>query len=290
MVSPGEARAGHQLTAVGILICPLCRTELSENGTSLRCTAGHSYDIARSGYVNLHRPGIKSNAKSGDNPEMVQARRAFLARGYYDRYVSEVARSILRIHGHSPGTLIDAACGEGHHTLILAKELGADLTLGIDASKKAADIASKAALRLGKDGSIRFIAGNIFSMPIADESADIITTLFAPIADGEALRVLRRGGLLCVCSAGREHLIELRRAIYDTVYFKDNCVTVPDGFETASRENISYSITLGSDALTELFGMTPFCQHSGKKRLEKAVFAGESRITVSVDLTVFRKK
>lgn len=288
MVSSGEAGSGHQLTAVEILICPLCRAALTPNGASLRCASGHSYDVARSGYVNLHRPGIKSNAKSGDSADMVQARRAFLARGYYDRYVSGAAQSILRIFGGSPDTLIDAACGEGHHTMILANELHPRLTVGIDASKKAADLASRAASRLGKGGSIRFIAGNIFGMPIADESADLVTTLFAPVAHGEALRVLRRGGLLCVCSAGREHLIELRRAIYDSVRCKDTDPAVPEGFELASRENISYRITLDSDALSELFDMTPFCQHAAGQRRERLCSAGGD-MTVSVDLSVFRK-
>lgn len=289
MVSSGEARAGHKLTAVGILVCPLCRSGLVREGASLRCSSGHSYDIARSGYVNLHRPGIKSNARSGDSADMVQARRAFLSRGHYDRYVREAAQAILRVSEECPGTVIDAACGEGHHTLILADEFHAPLTVGIDASKKAADIAAKAASRCSKETAVRFIAGNIFDMPIAGESADIVTTLFAPVPEGEALRVLRRGGLLCVCGAGREHLIELRRAIYDTVRYKDKPCAVPEGFALAAQENISYRIDLDRDALSELFVMTPFYQRIGEQRRESVAALGDTEMTVSVDLTIFRK-
>lgn len=271
-----------------MLICPICKNTLIPTGTSLCCALGHTYDVARSGYVNLHRPGIKSNARSGDNAGMVQARRAFLGRGYYDRYVRETAESISGVLGSAPDTLIDAACGEGHHTVILSQELGAGMTVGIDASKKAADIAAKCAARLGMGEGIRFIAGNIFGMPIADGSADIVTTLFAPVAYNEALRVLRRGGLLCICSAGREHLIELRRAIYDTVRYRDNRLDVPEGFEVASHRNISYGITLDSDALSELFDMTPFCQHAASQRRERIISCGDD-MTVSVDLTILRK-
>lgn len=34
-------------------VCPLCREELRLEGTSLRCERGHTYDVARQGYVNL---------------------------------------------------------------------------------------------------------------------------------------------------------------------------------------------------------------------------------------------
>lgn len=33
--------------------CPLCAQPLAEEGNCLRCAAGHSFDIARQGYVNL---------------------------------------------------------------------------------------------------------------------------------------------------------------------------------------------------------------------------------------------
>lgn len=220
---------------------------------------------------------------------MVQARRAFLSRGYYDRYVLGAAQLLLGISADRPGMVIDAACGEGHHTLLLSDTLRPSLTVGIDASKKAADLAAKAALRRGAGDCVRFIAGNIFDMPVADGSADAVTVFFAPIPEAEALRVLRPGGLLCVCGAGREHLIELRRAIYDTVRYKDKPPAVPAGFAPAAQDNITYTITPEGDAVAELFGMTPFCQRVGEQRRARAYALGGTEITVSVDVTVFRK-
>lgn len=63
------------------LRCPLCGEPLAVVGNSLVCAGArrHTYDMARTGYVNLntHLP------KSGDTAEMAAARQAFLRRGYY---------------------------------------------------------------------------------------------------------------------------------------------------------------------------------------------------------------
>ena len=58
---------------VDLLRCPVCGEALAEADGSLRCAAGHSFDIARQGYANLV-PG------RADTPEMVEARDAFLAK------------------------------------------------------------------------------------------------------------------------------------------------------------------------------------------------------------------
>ena len=111
--------------------------------------------------------------------------------GYYDRYVTESAEAVKCFLDKNPEFLIDAACGEGHHTRILSKVSGSALTLGVDASKKAADAAARSSR---DDKSISFIAGNIFDLPIASSCADAFSVLFAPIPYKEALRVLRPGG------------------------------------------------------------------------------------------------
>lgn len=278
---------------MGALICPICRGELIAADNALRCASGHSYDVARSGYVNLHRPGIKSNARSGDPDDMVKARRAFLSRGFYDGYVREAASVCSRAAGgKKPHTFVDAACGEGHHTLILRDELSPESTIGIDAAKNAADLAQKAAnaARRGEPGGeVRFIAGNIFDMPLADSCADVVSVLFAPIPFDEARRVLRQGGLLLVCSAGREHLIELRRLIYDEVRYKDETLFEPEGFALAARENASYVADLDKEALRDLFAMTPFCRRAGEAARRKIDASDGSPMTVSVDCAVFMK-
>ena len=63
---------------VARLRCPLCGSIMAEHDRTLRCPRGHSFDIARQGYVNL-LPGAAPAAT--DTPEMVAARAAILAAG-----------------------------------------------------------------------------------------------------------------------------------------------------------------------------------------------------------------
>ena len=67
-----------------LLRCPVCGGALEEGEGVLRCGEGHSFDIARQGYVNLV-PG------PGDSAEMVEARDAFLAAGHFARLSAALA-------------------------------------------------------------------------------------------------------------------------------------------------------------------------------------------------------
>src|SRR5260370_36473901 len=74
--------------ALGYLRCPHCADQrragdgaLARADGSLRCRAGHSFDVARAGYVSLLPAGPSKN--SGDTPAMVRARQEFLTAGYY---------------------------------------------------------------------------------------------------------------------------------------------------------------------------------------------------------------
>jgi 23S rRNA (guanine745-N1)-methyltransferase len=43
------------------ILCPVCREDLRAHNTGLSCEAGHSFDFARQGYVNLihNRPSVR---------------------------------------------------------------------------------------------------------------------------------------------------------------------------------------------------------------------------------------
>lgn len=43
-----------------MLICPKCKKELKKEDHCYRCPEGHSFDIARQGYVNLFETKEKS--------------------------------------------------------------------------------------------------------------------------------------------------------------------------------------------------------------------------------------
>ena len=63
-------------------ICPVCKQRLTRSGSCYRCRGNHSFDIAKSGYVNLLLSQQSSQKRHGDDKAMVLARRRFLEKEY----------------------------------------------------------------------------------------------------------------------------------------------------------------------------------------------------------------
>ncbi|MEG1779501.1 MAG: methyltransferase, partial [Oscillospiraceae bacterium] len=61
-------------------ICPICKAILVADDKTLKCNAGHSFDVSKYGYVNLlisQKTGVH-----GDDKLMVAARTRFLSKGF----------------------------------------------------------------------------------------------------------------------------------------------------------------------------------------------------------------
>ncbi|MEP4394915.1 putative RNA methyltransferase, partial [Marinobacter sp.] len=66
------------MDAFNALACPLDGEPLSQADTCWRCPAGHSFDVARQGYLHLLPVQNKRSLDPGDSKDMVAARRRFL--------------------------------------------------------------------------------------------------------------------------------------------------------------------------------------------------------------------
>ena len=62
--------------------CPVCSLPLEESERTYTCANAHSFDKAKSGYVNLLTHAANTHGNHGDNRDMVRARRDFLDQGY----------------------------------------------------------------------------------------------------------------------------------------------------------------------------------------------------------------
>ena len=105
------------------LLCPVCGGRLAREKAVWRCESRHSFDAARSGYVNLLPPSA-SGKRHGDDKRMVAARTAFLSRGYYDHLIGAVAGSCAQLTGPD-ACVLDAGCGEGTYTRAIYDALAA---------------------------------------------------------------------------------------------------------------------------------------------------------------------
>src|SRR5690625_1451364 len=97
-----------------MLICPLCQQALTsiENGVS--CPAGHRFDRARQGYLNLLPVQHKGSRDPGDNSAMVEARRRFLDAGHYAPLAERLVE--LATADIQPARWLDIGCGEGYYS------------------------------------------------------------------------------------------------------------------------------------------------------------------------------
>ena len=303
------------MTLTDILICPLCGGELTKNADVFRCAAGHSYDAARSGYVNLLPPGKGRNKKTGDERPMIRARAAFLRRGFYDP-ADRAAASLMKNHlpqapetGDSPLILCDMGAGEGTHTAKIAAALAdgagrAVYALGFDASKHGAESGCKYARSLGlfpsggdetlPAGSARVVClpANLFRLPVKSGAADAALSLFAPIAWEEAARILKKDGLFLVISSGREHLLELRRVLYDEVRLTDFRPEPAPGapFAPVERTEIAFSLELETpEDIGNLFAMTPFYHRAPERGRERLAALDRLTVTARMELSLWRR-
>jgi 23S rRNA (guanine745-N1)-methyltransferase len=188
------------------LLCTVrnCRQPLAREERRLVCANRHSFDVARSGYVNLLQPQDKRSKNPGDTGEAVAARRRFLERGFAEPLVQAIVAAMPLTPND---TLLDAGCGEGHHTDAFRRAYGAEVC-GLDLSVPAIALAAR------KYGDCEWLVANADRfVPFADASLTAVASITARLSVDEFRRVLAPGGTLLVVIPGAGDLIELRAAI-----------------------------------------------------------------------------
>lgn len=228
------------------LHCPHCNLPLFPSDGSMRCDNAHCFDIAKEGYLNLLPVQAKRSKQPGDSLEMVLARRDWLNRGHYNRLIEEI--NLLLDTRTTPMSYLDLCCGEGFYTSRLA--LNAGVRLGIDISK----FAARAAAKQYRD--VDFLVASTRNLPIDDDSYDLVTCLFGFYDLSEIRRVLKDGGQVVLVHTGQNHLIELRREVYNEVKASEYNLNDTSGFKVESH-TLSYTIDCTSDETISLLNMTP---------------------------------
>lgn len=238
-------------TVLAMLRCPVCTAsmQIAEDGKSCKCKGArtHSYDFARSGYLNLTRPGDGE----GDLKEAVNARKLFLNVGYYEPLSNEINAILQNLNAK---TVLDAGCGEGYYTNRMANDRA---VLGVDLSRAGIDSAAKQAKQNATGAA--FAVGSIFSIPVGDAACDAVTNLFAPCCEEEFARVLKSGGYLILVGAGERHLMGLKQVLYENPYLNPGRADLPTQMVEVERRRLTYTVTVeGNETIEALFSMTPY--------------------------------
>lgn len=268
--------------------CPICCAPLVREGRVYRCPSGHSYDIAREGYVHLLPPNKKHSKTPGDDKDMVAARVRFLTAGYYEPLRRALEEEAVRYAGEGV-CMLDSGCGEGYYTAGIAQALRqvgkAPRTAGIDLSKSALRHAAR------RDKETEFAVASAYHLPVADTSMDLIVNCFSPMAGEEFLRVLRPGGRLLYVVPAPDHLWELKEVLYETPYPNPEEDVLYPGFSTLGEVKVENTLTISDhEDLMALFRMTPYCWKTPKEGIAR--LEGLDRLTVraSFRVLVFQKE
>lgn len=274
------------ITGFDKLLCPLDGDPLQRDAATWRCPAGHSFDIARQGYVHLLPVQNKRSRDPGDSREMVGARARFLEAGFYQPLAAAVARAALDgLPTKEPASCLDAGCGEGYYLRRLAAVADPRQSLallGSDISKWAVLVAARA------DPRPTWVVASNAALPVPAQSIDRVLCIFGFPVYPEFARVLKPGGELLLADPGPEHLREMREIIYPRVKpIGSEAAAVPEGFQQVSVESVRYPMILGdADAIANLLDMTPHLYRASAAGKEKLL--AHSRLAVTVDVRLTR--
>jgi len=253
------------------LLCPVrnCRITLLRGERRWFCAAGHSFDIARSGYVNLLQPQERRSKRPGDTPRALAGRRRLHELGV----TGSLLRAISNFVSASSGDIaLEAGCGDGFYLGNLARLTDASGN-GIDISVPAIDAAAR------RYPCCRWVVANADrSLPYGDRSFTLVLSINGRMNPSEFRRVLRADGRLLIAVPSPCDLIELRGRGRDRVGSTVEAVARHFVLSVHRQVRTSAYLDAGSirDALNAIY--RPI-----QSRPPEAM-----RVTFSLDLLIFK--
>ncbi|MFD1811559.1 putative RNA methyltransferase [Rhodococcus gannanensis] len=269
--------------ALPLLACPHCGGHLDEADGALLCGSGHSFDIARQGYVSLLAGASKI---TGDSAEMIAARAEFLDAGHFDGLRAAVADASVAAGVDAPAVL-EVGAGTGHYLATVLDALPDAVGVGVDVSKPAARRLARSHPR-----AAAIVADVWTQLPVRDGSVSHALSIFAPRNAGELHRVLRSDGELVVLTPTDRHLRELVSHL-SMVRVDENKTerlgaALAGHFDRIDRVAVEYPMALSHAEARHLVGMGPSARHLGPRALADALAELPEPVTVTASVTVSR--
>jgi 23S rRNA (guanine745-N1)-methyltransferase len=134
-----------------------------------------------------------------------------------------------------------------------------------------------------------YAVASVFQLPLADASVDGVVSLFAPVAEAEFLRVLKPGGVLLMAGAGPDHLLSLKRVLYDVPRQNEAREDAPRGMALLSQETLRFEMALHARDICNLFAMTPYFYRTSKEGRERLTALEQLSCEAEMNIFVYRK-
>ncbi|GGM05449.1 methyltransferase domain-containing protein [Nakamurella endophytica] len=296
MTGPGPS-AGWR-----VLACPHCGAPLSGDPDGpagvagrrprvLGCPLGHRFDVARQGYVALLGP--RSRTDTGDSADMVAARVEFLGAGHYapisvavaDAAGASRSGAATSAAGTGEPVLLEIGAGTGHYLSAALDRIPGAAGVGLDSSRYAAR-------RAATDPRTCSVLADAWSrLPLVDQAADVVLSVFAPRDLAEVARVLRPGGSLVAVTPRPGHLVELRERVGLLSIDPDKADALEQrarraGLRPTERTEVRSRLRLTRAAVAALVRMGPAARHLDPADLARRVAALDEPVEATLDVSV----
>lgn len=288
---------------VDALVCPHGEPELALVDGGLLCPAGHRFDIARQGYVNLLAGPAPAAA---DTAAMVAARERFQAAGHHDALTDALVRAVTgtrnsteatvraampTVSEEASGLIVDLGAGTGRHLAAVVERAAAPAGLALDVSKHAARRAARAHPRIGA------VVCDVWRpLPVRSGAAAVVLEVFAPRSVPEIARILAPRGLLVVATPTPRHLaplvdrLGLLRVGEDKLERLD--AELAEVVDLVDRDVVETVSPLDHLAVEAMVAMGPSAHHLGGERLTErlAELPDPVEVACSVTVSTYRRR
>lgn len=257
----------------------MCAAPLVRSAATVSCPQGHTFDVARQGYLNLAVGG--RGPGTADTAAMVAARAAFLGAGHFTAIADAVADVAS---AYASGLVVDLAGGTGYYLAAVlersAQATGLCLELSAPALRRAARTHPRVAA-VGADVWQR--------LPLAAGSAAAVLSVFGPRNVDEVERILERDGVFIVVSPHAGHLRELVGPLGLIGVDPDKARRQAASFarfDQLADQRVSHPLTLDHASALAAAEMGPSAAHLDPAELARRVARLPDTVTVRVDARV----
>lgn len=264
------------------LACPHCSDALTLIGDvrrtqGLHCPAGHRFDAAKQGYVNL-TAGQRLRL-TPDSAEMIMARERVQNAGVFDPLTTALGSS-LNAHDEY---IVDCGAGTGHylHRLLEAEPARRGVAF---------DISPAGLKRAAKHPRALALVWDLWKpLPLKDDAVTALLNVFAPRNPAEYARVLAPGGRAVVAIPRVQHLVELQGhgLIGQQADKREHLLSQmsPHFGDPTSSTEVTAMRGISLQTAADLVQMGPAGHHRSRTEIEEAVAtASPSTVTVSAEV------
>jgi 23S rRNA (guanine745-N1)-methyltransferase len=268
-----------------VLRCPHCFDSIKIEDRIAKCDAGHSFDIARQGYVNFLTK--QTFIKNADTAAMVDARQKMHARPFFQDLAQQIADICVDLcRGVPQPIIVEPGGGTGLYAHAASRALVNALAVSFDISVQAAKVCARQSERVAA------VVADVWQQwPIADDSADVVLSVFSPRNFAETERILKADAAFIVVTPEENHLGELRKQFNALGIQRDKSESISSALGNFTKiEHMSHQSTelLDGSAMYDTLLSGPNGHHIDAKDVQVFTHAEPIEVTHCVNISVWK--